>query len=176
MQSISDRKVKTFTIGMEDAAYNEAEAAAAIAAHLGTEHTQLTITEQDAKAVLPKLSHMFGEPFADSSQIPTYLVSKLTREHVTVSLSGDGGDELFCGYGTYQSITNVWNKIRKIPQPVRSAAGYFLTDGPFSKRKRTRSGACYYRRIMQKSCMRALIFPSRFLERLQRKRKREEHF
>ena len=85
MQSISDRKVKTFTIGMEDAAYNEAEAAAAIAAHLGTEHTQLTITEQDAKAVLPKLSHMFGEPFADSSQIPTYLVSKLTREHVTVS-------------------------------------------------------------------------------------------
>ena len=135
MQSISDRKVKTFTIGMEDAAYNEAEAAAAIAAHLGTEHTQLTITEQDAKAVLPKLSHMFGEPFADSSQIPTYLVSKLTREHVTVSLSGDGGDELFCGYGTYQSITNAWNKLRKIPQPVRSAAGYFLTDGPFSKKE-----------------------------------------
>ena len=102
---------------------------------LNTTELALTITEQDAKAVLPKLSHMFGEPFADSSQIPTYLVSKLTREHVTVSLSGDGGDELFCGYGTYQSITNAWNKIRKIPQPVRSAAGYFLTDGAFSKKE-----------------------------------------
>src|SRR5699024_11034524 len=103
MQSLNAGKVKSFTIGMEDAKYNEAEAAGEIAAHLGTEHTELYITEKDAKAVIPLLAEMFSEPFADSSQIPTYLVSKMTREHVTVSLSGDGGDELFCGYTSYVS-------------------------------------------------------------------------
>lgn len=132
MQSVSDQKVKTFTIGMEDSAYDEAEAAARIAAHLGTEHTELVITEKDAKEALPKLDGMFGEPFADSSQIPTWLVSRLTREHVTVSLSGDGGDELFCGYGTYQSVGNAWEKLRKIPYPLRRQAAKLLTDGIFS--------------------------------------------
>lgn len=132
MQSVSAEKVKTFTIGMEDSAYDEAKAAAGIAAHLGTEHTQLVITEQDAKEVLPKLDGMFGEPFADSSQIPTWLVSRLTREHVTVSLSGDGGDELFCGYGTYQSIGSAWEKLKKIPYPLRRSAAGLLTDGIFS--------------------------------------------
>ncbi len=121
MQSISPGKVKTFTIGMEDEKYNEAVYAKEIADRLGTYHTELYISESDAKAVIPKLPFMFGEPFADSSQIPTYLVSKMTREHVTVSLSGDGGDELFCGYKSYESVSRVWNKIKKIPYPARKA-------------------------------------------------------
>lgn len=95
MQSLNKGKVKSFTIGMEEKGYNEAVYAKEIAQHLGTEHTELYITDKDAREVVPKLGEMFGEPFADSSQIPTYLVSKMTREHVTVSLSGDGGDELF---------------------------------------------------------------------------------
>ena len=119
MQSIAPGKVRTFTIGMNDSKYNEADYAKEIAEHLGTDHTELYITEEDAKAVIPKLSYMFGEPFADSSQIPTYLVSKMTRDHVTVSLSGDGGDELFCGYNSYGSVSRVWNKIKRIPYPAR---------------------------------------------------------
>lgn len=122
MQAQSDKKVRTFTIGMEDPAFNEAKYAKEIARHLGTEHTELYITEADAKAVIPKLSFMFGEPFADSSQIPTYLVSKMTRDHVTVSLSGDGGDELFCGYRSYDSVSRVWNKISKLPYGLRRPA------------------------------------------------------
>lgn len=126
MQSQSSRKVKSFTIGMEEEKYNEAVAAGEIARHLGTEHTELYIREKDAKAVIPLLSGMFGEPFADSSQIPTYLVSKMTREHVTVSLSGDGGDELFCGYNTYTSIARIWNKTNKIPYVIRKPASGIL--------------------------------------------------
>lgn len=135
MQSLSERKVRSFTIGMEDKAYNEAEAAKEIARHLGTEHTELYITEADAKAVIPSLAGMFGEPFADSSQIPTYLVSKMTREHVTVSLSGDGGDELFCGYVSYQSIDRIWNKMKSVPYPVRKAASDLIVHNPFVKDK-----------------------------------------
>ncbi|MBO6196922.1 MAG: asparagine synthase (glutamine-hydrolyzing) [Butyrivibrio sp.] len=122
MQDIAPGKVRTFTIGMEDPKFNEAAYAKEIAKHLGTDHTELYITEKDAKAVIPKLAFMFGEPFADSSQIPTYLVSKMTRDHVTVSLSGDGGDELFCGYRSYESVSRVWNKIKKIPYPARKIA------------------------------------------------------
>ncbi len=135
MQSLSERKVRSFTIGMEDKAYNEAEAAKEIAKHLGTEHTELYITEQDAKEVIPSLAGMFGEPFADSSQIPTYLVSKMTREHVTVSLSGDGGDELFCGYVSYQSIDRIWNKMKSVPYPVRKLASELIVHNPFVKDK-----------------------------------------
>ena len=126
MQSLSDRKIRTFTIGMWEKDFNEAEIAKEIASHLGTEHTELYITEQDAKQVIPKLSSMFGEPFADSSQIPTYLVSKMTKEHVTVSLSGDGGDELFCGYSTYSSIDRIWKKTWQIPYAIRKPASAFL--------------------------------------------------
>ncbi|MDE6204282.1 MAG: asparagine synthase (glutamine-hydrolyzing), partial [Lachnospiraceae bacterium] len=115
MQSLHKGKVKSFTIGMEEKDYNEAVYAREIAKHLGTEHTELYITEEDARAVIPKISAMFGEPFADSSQIPTYLVSRMTREHVTVSLSGDGGDELFCGYTSYSSVERIWNKMKNIP-------------------------------------------------------------
>lgn len=122
MQSLSDRKVRTFTIGMWDEKFNEADVAKEIAAHLGTEHTEWYITEKEARNVIPELAGMFGEPFADSSQIPTYLVSKMTREHVTVSLSGDGGDELFCGYNTYGSLDRIWNKARQIPYVLRRPA------------------------------------------------------
>lgn len=129
MQSISDRKVRSFTIGMWDEKFNEADIAGQIAAHLGTEHTELYITEEDARGVIPHLAQMFGEPFADSSQIPTYLVSKMTREHVTVSLSGDGGDELFCGYNTYTSIDRIWQKTRKIPYGLRKPVSSLLGMG-----------------------------------------------
>jgi len=135
MQSLSDKKVRTFTIGMEDAAYNEAIIAKEIAAYLGTEHTEMYITENDAKEVIPKLSHMFSEPFADSSQIPTYLVSKMTREHVTVSLSGDGGDELFCGYNSYESIMGLWNRMKKVPYPVRKICSNLVLHTPLKNNK-----------------------------------------
>ena len=123
MQAQSSQKIRTFTVGMWEEQFNEAPVAKEIAERLGTEHTEVYITEEDAKNVIPALEGMFGEPFADSSQIPTYLVSRITREHVTVSLSGDGGDELFCGYNTYYSIDRIWNKVRKLPYPLRLAAG-----------------------------------------------------
>ena len=135
MQSLSERKVKTFTIGMDRRDHDEAHIAKQIAARLGTEHTELYISERDAKAVLPKLADMFGEPFADSSQIPTFLVSRMTREHVTVSLSGDGGDELFGGYGDYISLTRAWKWMGRIPGPARAAAGRVLSADPFAKKE-----------------------------------------
>ena len=130
MQSLSSQRVKSFTIGMEDPRYNEAEVAKKIAKHLGTEHTELYITEEDARRVIPHLSYMYSEPFADSSQIPTYLVSKMTKEHVTVSLSGDGGDELFCGYVTYDSIDRIWGKMKSVPYPVRKLASSLVLKSP----------------------------------------------
>ena len=137
-QENAGRNVKTFTIGMEDPAYNEAAYAGQIAEHLGTEHTEMTITEEDAKAVIPLLPSMFAEPFADSSQIPTYLVSKLTREHVTVSLSGDAGDELFCGYYDYPGTARKWGKIKNIPYPLRRTAGTVLEHSPLAAKEMIR--------------------------------------
>lgn len=130
MQSLHHGKVKSFTIGMEEESYNEAAYAKEIAEHLGTEHTELYITEKDAKAVIPQLAHMFGEPFADSSQIPTYLVSKMTRDHVTVSLSGDGGDELFCGYTSYASVERIWNKMKGVPYFIRKPCSELVLHSP----------------------------------------------
>lgn len=139
MQSLNSKKVRSFTIGMEDPKYNEAVFAKEIARHIGTDHTELYITEQDAKDVIPKISHMFAEPFADSSQIPTYLVSKMTRDHVTVSLSGDGGDELFCGYTSYLSVERIWNKMRKIPYFIRKPVGAVIQHTPLTRKEVIRS-------------------------------------
>lgn len=120
MQHLSDRPVHTFSIGFQEARYNEAEFARAVAAHLGTHHTDLYVTDQELRDVVPLLPTMYDEPFADSSQIPTYLVAKLAREHVTVSLSGDGGDELFCGYGRYAHAGKLRTRLKSTPQPFRN--------------------------------------------------------
>ena len=133
MQSLHGGRVRSFTIGMEAEGYNEAVAAKEIARHLGTDHTELYITQKDAVEVIPRLAHMFGEPFADSSQIPTYLVSRMTREHVTVSLSGDGGDELFCGYTSYESVSRIWNKMKNVPYFIRKPCSSLALHSPLAK-------------------------------------------
>lgn len=119
MQAQSTRPVQTFTIGFEEAGYNEAEYAKAIAAHLHTQHTELYLSAAQTQAIIPDLATFYDEPFADSSQLPTYIVSKLTRQHVTVSLSGDGGDELFAGYNRYSWVPKIWQCLAFIPKPLR---------------------------------------------------------
>jgi len=126
MQNMSHRPVRTFTIGFQESAFNEAKYAARIAGHLGTEHTELMVTPVEAMAVIPSLPHVFDEPFGDSSAIPTLLVSQLARQHVTVSLSGDGGDELFCGYSRYMRTKNAWQKVGRMPKFMRARLSALL--------------------------------------------------
>ncbi len=131
MQKVSSVPVKTFSIGFGEEKFNEAVYAKESAKYLGTDHTELYVTDEDALGVIPEISHFYGEPFADSSQIPTYLVSKLARSKVTVSLSGDAGDELFCGYNTYYKVKKIWDKIHAIPMPLRSLTR--VVSAPFDK-------------------------------------------
>jgi asparagine synthase (glutamine-hydrolysing) len=122
MAKISARPVHTYSIGFQEERYNEAEFAKAIADHLGTDHTELYVDDAELRDVIPQLPDLWDEPFADSSQIPTYLVAKLAREHVTVALSGDGGDELFCGYDRYRQGAALMARTGGLPRPLRRAA------------------------------------------------------
>ena len=127
MQAQSSRPIKTFTIGFNEAGYNEAEHAKAVARHLGTEHTELYVSPQQAMEVIPRLPGLYCEPFGDSSQIPAFLVSQLAKQHVTVSLSGDAGDELFGGYNRYQITENLWHKLALVPAPLRALLAKGIT-------------------------------------------------
>lgn len=130
MQKLAGEKVRTFTVGLENEAFNEASEAKKIAEYLGTAHTEIYITEKEAMEVIPQISFIYGEPFADSSQIPTYLVSRLAKDTVTVALSGDGGDELFCGYNMYNLIGKRWSRLNNIPDPLKVSTGLCITHSP----------------------------------------------
>jgi asparagine synthase (glutamine-hydrolysing) len=133
-------RIKSFTIGMP-APNDEAVYAKEIAAHLCSDHIERYIDVDDAKAVIPLLAGMYGEPFADSSQIPTYLVSKLAGEHVATALGGDGGDELFCGYGSYSSVERIYRKLRRVPYFIRYPVSRLLLSGliPLNRDNRVRA-------------------------------------
>jgi asparagine synthase (glutamine-hydrolysing) len=130
MQVQSQRPVKTFTIGFGESDYNEAEYAKEVARHLGTDHMELYVTPREAQQVIPRLPALFDEPFADSSQIPTFLISELTRRYVTVSLSGDGGDELFGGYNRYSWVEKIWKTAGWIPRSIRTFGATALRSMP----------------------------------------------
>ena len=130
LQDQSSTPVRTFTIGFPEDRYDESPYALAVARHLGTEHTTLRITPEDARAVIPYLPTWYDEPFADPSQIPTFLVSQLARQQVTVSLSGDGGDELFGGYDRYFRTRRLWALMRPWPLPIRSLVARAVTALP----------------------------------------------
>ncbi len=132
MQQQATRPVKTFTVGFEEAGFDESPHARAVAQHLGTEHAELFVTAAEAQAVIAQLPAMYDEPFADSSQIPTHLVCRTARQHVTVALSGDAGDELFGGYNRYFWGPRIWAKLAWLPFPVRQALGAAISAMPMA--------------------------------------------
>lgn len=132
MQQQSSRPVQTFTIGFDELNYDEAPYAAAVARHLGTDHHEMHVTAQMARDVIVELPHMYDEPFADSSQIPTHLVCKAAKQHVTVALSGDAGDELFGGYNRYFWGPRIWNRFAPLPHLLRKAIGTGISSVPIS--------------------------------------------
>lgn len=132
MQKLGDRPVQTFSIGFQEAGFDESPHARAVAHHLGTDHREWIITPTEAQDVVKRLPTLYDEPFADSSQIPTYLVSEFARRHVTVSLSGDGGDELFGGYNRYLLAGSIWDRIGRIPLSMRSGMAALLKRMPVS--------------------------------------------
>lgn len=131
---VSPNKVKTFTIGFHEKEYDESAYAEKIAKHLKTDHTTLYLSTNEARNVVPDLAGIYAEPFADSSQIPTYLVSKLARQNVTVCLSGDGGDELFAGYNRYLLTKRIWDRVGIAPNAVRNLLGKLLENTPVAVR------------------------------------------
>ncbi len=126
MQSQSPKPINTFSIGFDDAKFNEAEYAAKIAKYLGTNHYELYVSNHELLDVIPSISKIYDEPFADHSQIPTIVVSKMARQHVTVALSGDGGDELFCGYDRYLECSSYWKKLKFLPYGLRKRIGAMI--------------------------------------------------
>ena len=166
MQANSTQPVKTFSIGFEQGEYNEAKHARKVAEYLGTEHHELYVTPQEAQNVIPNLPMIYDEPFADSSQIPTFLVSELARRSVTVALSGDGGDEFFGGYGRYFTVNDLWKKTGKIPAPLRGIAssaasfGGSIAELILPQKKSRRSG------LGQKLNLLSELMPSAGLENL----------
>jgi asparagine synthase (glutamine-hydrolysing) len=126
MQRLSSKPIKTFTIGFNEEKFDEAKYAKPVAAHIGSNHTEITLSHTDALEVIPRLAEIYDEPFADPSQIPTMLISTIAREAVTVALSGDGGDELFSGYGRYWAGLQIWPTIKWLPSMLRLKTGQLL--------------------------------------------------
>jgi asparagine synthase (glutamine-hydrolysing) len=136
MQANSARPIRTFSVGFREKGYDEAADAKRVAAHLGTEHTELYVTPAEARAVIPKLPQIYDEPFADPSEIPTFLLSEMTRRHVTVALSGDGGDEVFAGYNRYIQGLALAKASRRLPHAVRAglaAAIHSVSPGTWDR-------------------------------------------
>ncbi|MDO9236525.1 MAG: asparagine synthase (glutamine-hydrolyzing) [Aquabacterium sp.] len=130
MQKQSGGPINTFSIGFNEERYDEAVHAKAVAQHLGTRHHEMYVTSQDALNVVPELAGIYSEPFSDSSQIPTILVSRLAKQHVTVALSGDAGDELFCGYNRYMQVSGAWRMLSKVPCSMRSGMANLIKRVP----------------------------------------------
>jgi asparagine synthase (glutamine-hydrolysing) len=128
MQARAKSPVRTFSIGFTESSYDESAHARSIATHLGTDHVELTVTPADALGVIPRLPSVYDEPFADPSQIPTVLLASLARKEVTVALSGDGGDELFCGYERYATVARLWRRLAPVPRWVRRVLGRTLPN------------------------------------------------